>query len=30
MFNIENFDDIKVFNELINIETLDDFEIWGF
>ena len=30
MFNIENFDDIKVFNELIkNIETLDDFEIWG-
>ena len=30
MLNIENFDDIKVFNELIkNIENLDDFEIWG-
>ena len=31
MFNIENFAaDIKVFSELIkNIETLDDFEIWG-
>ena len=30
MFNVENLDDIKIFNELIkNIETLDDFEVWG-